>query len=82
MFASHRETVFFASSCFAENMNTDRAVGRRGGYTLVALSSHLGGNLVCELASEFGTTATTLALPDRLTNRKKASAWTLISIED
>ena len=44
-------TVLFASSCFARNRDKNRSSGRAlaaAGYTLVALSAHLGGNLVYE----------------------------------
>lgn len=44
-------TALFASSCFARHRNGNRAGGRAlaaAGYMLVALSAHLGGNLVYE----------------------------------
>lgn len=44
-------TVLFASSCFARHREKNRPGGRAlaaAGYTLVALSAHLGGNLVYE----------------------------------
>ena len=44
-------TVLFASSCFARSKERNRASGRAlaaAAYTLVALSAHLGGNLVYE----------------------------------
>ncbi|WP_109485282.1 DUF2231 domain-containing protein [Occallatibacter savannae] len=44
-------TVLFASSCFARHRDKNRAGGRAlaaAAYTLVALSAHLGGNLVYE----------------------------------
>ena len=44
-------TALFASSCFARHRNNNRPGGRAlaaAGYTLVALSAHLGGNLVYE----------------------------------
>jgi uncharacterized membrane protein len=46
-------TVLFASSCFARHRNHNRAGGRAlaaAGFALVALSAHLGGNLVYEHA--------------------------------
>jgi uncharacterized membrane protein len=42
-------TALFASSCFARHRNNNRPSGRAlaaAGYALVALSAHLGGNLV------------------------------------
>lgn len=44
-------TVLFASSCFSRHRSNNRPGGRAlaaAGYTLVALSAHLGGNLVYE----------------------------------
>jgi uncharacterized membrane protein len=44
-------TALFASSCFARHRSQNRAGGRAlaaVGFTLVALSAHLGGNLVYE----------------------------------
>ena len=44
-------TALFASSCFARHRNNNRPGGRAlaaAAYTLVALSAHLGGNLVYE----------------------------------
>jgi uncharacterized membrane protein len=44
-------TVFFASSCFARHRNNNRPGGRAlaaAAFALVALSAHLGGNLVYE----------------------------------
>ena len=44
-------TVLFASSCFARHREKNRQGGRAlaaAGYALVALSAHLGGNLVYE----------------------------------
>lgn len=44
-------TALIASSCFARHRNKNRASGRAlaaAAYTLVALSAHLGGNLVYE----------------------------------